>query len=161
MWLEQIAKYYKQWEGDKAYTQNYVKFGFHQKYTQILQNRTIEIRFVRTDMEKIPLAISNQKVDCRAGHSHGFYKYKGKSIYEDDSLKNDILVVSNQTGFAMDYMVEIVVRVDISSATFEGLAKEYNIFDHMNMKLPYDVMDRRVQINEDVVNNAFFPIHLS
>ena len=75
-------------------------------------------------------------------------------IYEDDALKNDILVVSNQTGFAMDYLVEIVGRVDISSATFEGLAKEYNRFHHM--KLPYDVMDRRVQINEDVVNNAYF-----
>ena len=96
----------------------------------------------------------NQKVDCRAGHSHGFYTYKGMRIYEDDALKNDILVVSNQTGFAMDYLVEIVGRVDISSATFEGLAKEYNRFHHM--KLPYDVMDRRVQINEDVVNNAYF-----
>ena len=96
----------------------------------------------------------NQKVDCRAGHSHGFNPYKGMRIYDDDALKNDILVVSNQTGFATDFLVETVGRVDISSATFEGLAKEYNRFHHM--KLPYDVMDRRVELNEGIINNAYF-----
>ena len=65
-------------------------------------------------------------------------------IYEDDALKNDVLVVSNQTAFSIEFLVETVGRVDISSATFEGLAKEYNRYHQM--KLPYDVMERRANI---------------
>ena len=95
----------------------------------------------------------NRKVVCRAGHSLGFKTFKGMRIYEDDALRNDILVVSNQTAFAIDFLVETVGRVDISSATFEGLAKEYNRFHQM--KLPFDVMDRRILLNEDVLNNAY------
>ena len=95
----------------------------------------------------------SRRVECRAGHSHGFKTFKGMRIYEDDALKNDILVVSNQTAFSVEYLVETVGRVDISSATFEGLAKEYNRYHQM--KLPYDVMDRRVLLNEDILNNAY------
>ena len=96
---------------------------------------------------------SDRRVECRAGHSYGFKTFKGMRIYEDDALKNDILVVSNQTAFSIEFLVETVGRVDISSATFEGLAKEYNRYHQM--KLPYDVMDRRVLLNEDVLNNAY------
>ena len=49
--------------------------------------------------------------------------------------------------------METVGRVNRSSATFEGLAKEYNRYHQM--KLPYDVMDRRVLLNEDFLNNAY------
>ena len=95
-----------------------------------------------------------RKVTCRASHSHGYYTYQGMRIYEDDALKNDVLVVSNQTAFTIDFLVEIVGQVDISSSTFEAMAKQYNRFHHR--KLPFDVMDRRVELNQDLLNNAYF-----
>ena len=96
----------------------------------------------------------DRKVECRAGHSLGFATHKGVRIYEDDALKNTLLVVSNQTAFAIDYIVEIVGQVDLSSGKFEAMAKQYNRF-HLK-KLPYDVMDRRIEMNPDIVNNAYF-----
>ena len=96
----------------------------------------------------------SMKVACRASYSLGSKNYKGMKIYEDDALKNDILVVSAQSAFHIDFLVEIVGQVNISSATFEGIAKQYNRFHQM--KLPCDVMDRRVELSRDVVNNAYF-----
>ena len=62
-------------------------------------------------------------VVCRA--SLGYKNYKGVRIYEDDALKNDILVVSAQSAFHVDLLVDIVGQINISSATFEGIAKQY------------------------------------
>ena len=95
-----------------------------------------------------------RKVECRAGHSHGFATYKGMRIYEDDALKNDVLIVSKQTGFTIDFLLETVGQVDISSGKFEAMAKQYNRF-HLR-RLPFDVMDRRVEMNPDALNNAYF-----
>ena len=94
------------------------------------------------------------KTSCRASYSLGFNSYQGMRIYEDDALKNDILVVSNQTAFDMEFLVEIAGQVEIMSATFEALAKQYNRFHCM--KLPFDVMKRRVELNEELLNNAYF-----
>ena len=96
----------------------------------------------------------DRKVVCRASHSLGFKNYKGVRIYEDDALKNDILVVSAQSAFHVDLLVDIVGQINISSATFEGIAKQYNRLHQM--KLPLDVMDRRVELTKDIVNNAYF-----
>ena len=68
----------------------------------------------------------NNRVSCRASHSLGFSSFKGARIYDDDALKNKFLVVSNQTAFAIDYLVDVVGQIDISSGTFDGLAKQYN-----------------------------------
>ena len=95
-----------------------------------------------------------RKVECRAGHSHCFATYKGMRIYEDDALKNDVLIVSKQTGFTIDFLLETVGQVDISSGKFEAMAKQYNRF-HLR-RLPFDVMDRRVEMNPDALNNAYF-----
>jgi hypothetical protein len=94
------------------------------------------------------------KVSCRAGHSLGFVTYKGVRIYEGDALKQDLLVVSNQTAFSIDYLLEIVGKVDIFRGKFEAMAKQYNRF-HL-MKLPFDVMYRGVELNTDLLNNAYF-----
>ena len=96
----------------------------------------------------------HMKVACRASYSLGSKNYRGMRIYEDDALKNDILVVSSQSAFHIEYLVEIVGQVNISSATFEGIAKQYNRFHQM--KLPFDVMDRRVELTKDILNNAYF-----
>ena len=96
----------------------------------------------------------DRKVSCRAGHSLGFATSKGVRIYDDDALKNQFLVVSNQTAFTIDYLVEVVGQVSISSGKFEAMAKQYNRF-HL-MKLPFDVMDRRVELNTDLLNDAYF-----
>ena len=60
-------------------------------------------------------------------------------IFHDDSLKNPVLVTSSQTGFDLEYLVEFVSQVQISSTTFEGAAKEFNRFH--NKTLPSDVMN--------------------
>ena len=96
----------------------------------------------------------DRKVSCRAGHSLGFATSKGIRIYDDDALRNQFLIVSNQTAFTIDYLLEVVGQVSISSGKFEAMAKQYNRF-HL-MKLPFDVMDRRVEMNTDLLNDAYF-----
>ena len=64
------------------------------------------------------------------------------------------MAVSNQTSFSIDYLVQVVGQVDISSGKFEAMAKQYNRF-HL-MKLPFDVLDRRVELNTDLLNDAYF-----
>ena len=93
----------------------------------------------------------DRKVSCRAGHSLGFATSKGVRIYDDDALKKQFLVVSNQTAFTINYLVEVVGQVSISSGKFEAMAKQYNRF-HL-MKLPFDVMGRQVELNTDLLND--------
>ena len=45
----------------------------------------------------------NKYKDCRAGHSYGFSTHQGMRIYNDFALKNDILLVSRQSGFTVDF----------------------------------------------------------
>ena len=96
----------------------------------------------------------NHQVSCRAGHGVGFKMVKGMRVYDDDALKSQILVVSNQTSFHIDFLVDIVGQVNLLSASFESLAKQYNRFH--NQKLPFDVMKRRVELSEYLLNNAYF-----
>ena len=65
---------------------------------------------------------------CGVGYFHGYMTYQGMKILHDDALRNKVLVTSNQTGFDVEYLVELVSRVQISSTTFEGAAKEFNRF---------------------------------
>ena len=98
----------------------------------------------------------NMKVACRASHSLGYKTYQGMRIYEDDALQNQILVVSGQSAFHIDYLVEVVGQVSISSGTFEGIAKQYNRFHQA--KLPFDVMDRQVDkfvTDRDILMNGY------
>ena len=82
--------------------------------------------------------------DCGAGYYHGYMTYKGMKILHDDALKSQVLVTSNQTGFDIEYLVELVSCVQIISTTFEGAAKEFNRFH--NRTLPMDVQNKRVEI---------------
>ena len=66
---------------------------------------------------------SNANFECGTGYFHGYMTYKGMKIVHDDVLNNSVLVTSCQTAFDMDYLVELIGRVQISSTTFEGAAK--------------------------------------
>ena len=96
----------------------------------------------------------NKEKSCRAGFYHGYKTYNGDKIYEDGCLKNDILMISSNTGFAIDFLVEIASSIDIHSSTFEGLSKIYNRMH--NRKLPYDVMQQRVELCRKRISDAFF-----
>ena len=78
---------------------------------------------------------------CRASYFHSYYKHNGKRIYYDNALKQRVLVTSSQSGFDVDYLVELTSFVETCSANFEGLAKCYNRLH--NRKLPMDMMKRR------------------
>ena len=84
--------------------------------------------------------------ECRAYHGHGFYQTKGHKIIEDDALRNQVLITSAQTGFEIEYLVEICASVEINSDAFafEGLAKVYNRLH--NNKLPTATADRRIEV---------------
>ena len=97
---------------------------------------------------------SNSNFDCGAGYFHGYMTYRGVKIVHDDALQNPILVTSTQTGFDLEYLVELVGRVQISSTTFEGAAKEFNRF--FNKTLPFDVMDMRVEIVRKRIAEAYY-----
>ena len=91
---------------------------------------------------------------CRAGHGHGYYTSRGVKIYEDDTLKNESLMVSKMTGFDIEFLVEAVGSLDLSNDSFEAMAAKYNRFHHM--KRPTDVMDRRVTLMPDRLKQAVF-----
>ena len=93
---------------------------------------------------------SNSNFECGAGYYHGYMTYKGMKIVHDDALKNDVLVTSSQTGFDVDYLVEFVSRVQISSTTFEGASKEFNRFH--NMTLPFDVLNMRTELHRQRIS---------
>ena len=91
---------------------------------------------------------------CRALHGLGYFKYQGKKIFEDDALKNEILVVTAQTAFTVEYMVEIVWDVEINCANFEGLAKKYNRFH--NPLVPTATKAKREDLCRKRMADAYF-----
>ena len=97
---------------------------------------------------------SNANFECGTGYFHGYMTYKGMKIVHDDVLNNSVLVTSCQTAFDMDYLVELIGRVQISSTTFEGAAKEFNRF--FNQNLPYDVIDMRVEVVRKRIAEAYY-----
>ena len=96
----------------------------------------------------------NSSFECGPGYCYGYTSYKGMKIISDDALQNPVLVTSSQTGFDLDYLVELVGRVHISSTTFEGAAKEFNRFHNMN--LPFDVLEMRTEIFRQRVSEAYY-----
>ena len=96
----------------------------------------------------------NRVNPCRAGAYHGYITYEGNKIYMPDCLKNDVFVVSNQTAFDMDYVIEIVTDVNILSACFDGIARKFNRLK--NRHLPSATLERRVEICRKRVADAFY-----
>ena len=82
--------------------------------------------------------------DCGAGYYHGYMTYKGMKILHDDALKSQVLVTSNQTGFDIEYLVELVSRVQISSTTFEGAASHGHSCLLFSTKVRYTIRGRGI-----------------
>ena len=95
----------------------------------------------------------NSYKSCRASYYHGYYKYKGKTIYQNDFLKSDIIVSSPQTAFELAYLVEIAALVEVCSANFEGLSTTYNRIH--NRKLPADMMPKRTELCRKRMTDAY------
>ena len=105
-------------------------------------------------MKHVAMRCNNRNPECRAYHGHGFYQTNGHKIFEDDALRNKVLITSTQTGFEIDYLVEIGAAVEINSDAFEGLAKVYNRLH--NNKLPTATADRRIEVHRKRLTDAYF-----
>ena len=79
---------------------------------------------------------------------------KGKEkVFEADALKNKVLVISSQTAFEIEYLVEISYTVDIKSDNFEGLAKLYNQMH--NHRLPTATSAKREDLCRKMMTDAY------
>ena len=83
----------------------------------------------------------NKEVTCRAGYFHGYTSYQGMRIYDDEVLKNKVLVVSSQSAFEVDYLVDLVSEVELMAAGFDTCAKKFNRYHNFN--LPNDTLNKR------------------
>ena len=95
----------------------------------------------------------NANFKCNAGYFNGYMTFQGLKIWNDDALKEKVLVTSSQTGFDVDYLVELAIDVCVSSTTFEGASKKFNRFHTLN--LPFDVLCRRAELNRQRISNAY------
>ena len=67
-------------------------------------------------------------------------------------MKDEHLVTSDQTAFAIDFLVEMVL--DIAVCNFEYLSKKYSLLH--NRRLPSHVVDRRIESNRKRMADAYF-----
>ena len=86
----------------------------------------------------------NKVKPCRVSYYHGYYKLQGKTVYQFDFLKNEILITSSQTAFDLTYLIDLAATVEACSVNFEGMSKVYNRIH--NRKLPSDMMDKRLEL---------------
>ena len=115
------------------------------------------IIYTRNGMKQVThqvMRCNNRNPECRAFHGFGFYQAQKHRIYENDALKNDILVTSAQTGFEISYLVEIAAATEINADSFEGLSKVYNRLH--NNKLPSSTADRRIDLCRKRLTDAYF-----
>ena len=68
----------------------------------------------------------NKLNPCRIG---AFYMVISQSMgrrYTLECLKNEFLVVSNQTAFERDYLIEVVADIYLLQGCFENISKKFN-----------------------------------
>ena len=90
---------------------------------------------------------------CRTAFSHGYYSYLGHTIYEDDALEKEFLVTTDQTGFGVEYLIELAAKVQICHEPFEAEGKLYNHF--YTRTLPYDVLMRRREVDRRRITHGW------
>ena len=95
----------------------------------------------------------NKFKPCRVSYFHGYYKVRGKTIYQNYVLKNDILIASTQTAFELSYLIELAATVEACSVNFEGMSEVYNRIH--NRKLPSDMMPKRLELCRKRMTEAY------
>ena len=100
------------------------------------------------------MSCNNCTLPCRAVHYHGFTKTGQTKILDQDILKNQFLVTSSQTAFAIDYLWDLTLQVLFTCATFEGMGNIYNNLHFTN--LPYDTLQRRETVISKRIAEAFY-----
>ena len=115
--------------------------------TLVLYTRNGTKKAVHTEMR-----CNDQR--CRVGYYYGFYK-KGSSKYvDDDALRNEYLITSTQSGFAIDYLWDVTLQILFSNATFESLG---NIYNNLHFTcLPFDMMQKREAVIAKRISEAFY-----
>ena len=68
---------------------------------------------------------------CQTGYFYGYYCGEGNSkVCDEDILEKKYLLTSNRTGFAIDYLWDIVLQIQFSCASFESLGNMYIVQQH-------------------------------
>ena len=96
----------------------------------------------------------NKFQPCRASYFYGYYRFKGMKVYENDALCKNQLVVSDQTAFDLDYLIEITHLIEICSCNFEGLGKVYNRYHNRNLNM--DLSQKREDLCRKRLTEAYF-----
>ena len=73
--------------------------------------------------------------------------------YTPECLKNEFLVVSNQTAFERDYLIEVVADIYLLQGCFENISKKFNRLK--NRQLPTATRERRTELYRKTLTNAF------
>ena len=74
--------------------------------------------------------------------------------YTPECLKNEFLVVSNQTAFERDYLIEVVADIYLLQGCFENISKKFNRLK--NRQLPTATQERRTELYRKTLTNGFF-----
>ena len=96
----------------------------------------------------------NKLNPCRIGAFYGYITIDGEKIYTPECLKNEFLVVSNQTAFERDYLIEVVADIYLLQGCFENISKKFNRLK--NRQLPTATQERRTELNRKTLTNGFF-----
>ena len=95
----------------------------------------------------------NKLNPCRIG---AFYMVISQSMgrrYTPECLKNEFLVVSNQTAFERDHLIEVVADIYLLQGCFENISKKFNRLK--NRQLPTATRERRMELYRKTLTNAF------
>ena len=98
----------------------------------------------------------NTQAPCRAGIYPGYVTAYGHVIFDDDVFEREVLITSDQTGFDISYLNELIHRVQRQNITFESEAEVFNSY-HIG-KLPFDVMERRKELDRRRIADAYYLI---
>ena len=94
----------------------------------------------------------NKLNPCRIGAFYGYITIDGEKIYTPECLKNEFLVVLNQTAFERDYLIEVVADIYLLQGCFENISKKFNRLKNGSFPQPLNrdgrsIIERRSQMH--------------